>query len=48
MEMMRLKDFAKLGSKIRNNYNFEYEENRLAAYFLTGATTSQWLMIIVC
>lgn len=42
MEMMRLKDFAKLGSKIRNNYDFEYEENRLATYFLTGATTSQF------
>ena len=42
MEMIRLKDFAKLGSKIKENYDFEYEENRLVAYFLTGATTSQF------
>lgn len=42
MEMIRLKDFAKLGSKVKENYDFEYEENRLAAYFLTGATTSQF------
>lgn len=42
MEMMRLKDFAKLGSKIETKYDFGYEENKLAAYFLTGATTSQF------
>ncbi len=42
MEIIRLKDFAQLGSKIKENYDFEYEENRLAAYFLTGATTSQF------
>jgi acyl-coenzyme A synthetase/AMP-(fatty) acid ligase len=41
MEMMRMKDFAKLGSKMKESYNFPYEENKLAAYFLTGATTSQ-------
>lgn len=42
MEIMRLKEFAKLGSKIKDTYDFEYEENKLAAYFLTGATTSQY------
>lgn len=42
MEMMRLKEFAKLGSKIKETYDFPYEENKLAAYFLTGATTSQF------
>ncbi|MBQ7133615.1 MAG: AMP-binding protein [Ruminococcus sp.] len=42
IEMIRLKDFAKLGSKIKQTYNFPYEENKLAAYFLTGATTSQY------
>lgn len=42
MEMIRLKDFAKLGSKIKKTYDFPYEENKLAAYFLTGATTSQF------
>ncbi len=42
MEMMRLKDFARIGSKIKETYNFPYEENKLAAYFLTGATTSQF------
>ena len=42
MELIRLKDFAKLGSEIKENYEFKYEENKLAAYFLTGATTSQF------
>ncbi len=42
MEMMRIKDFAKLGSGLNDIYNFEYKENKLAAYFLTGATTSQF------
>ncbi len=42
MEMIRLKDFAKLGSKIKETYDFKYKENKLAAYFLTGATTSQF------
>ena len=42
MEMMRLKDFARIGSKIKETYDFPYEENKLAAYFLTGATTSQF------
>lgn len=42
MEMMRLKDFAKFGSRVKETHNFEYEENKLAAYFLTGATTSQF------
>jgi len=42
MEMMRLKDFAKIGSKSKETFNFLYEENKLAGYFLTGATTSQF------
>lgn len=42
MEMMRLKDFAKIGSKSKETFNFPYEENKLAGYFLTGATTSQF------
>ena len=42
MEIMRMKDFAQIGSKIRETYDFAYEENKLAAYFLTGATTSQF------
>lgn len=42
MELMRIKDFAQYGSKLKDTYNFEYKENKLAAYFLTGATTSQF------
>lgn len=42
VELIRLKDFAKLGSEIKENYEFKYVENKLAAYFLTGATTSQF------
>lgn len=42
MELIRIKDFAQYGSKLKDTYNFEYKENKLAAYFLTGATTSQF------
>ena len=42
MEIIRMKEFAKIGSKIKESYDFKYEENQLAAYFLTGATTSQF------
>lgn len=42
MEIIRLKDFVKIGTETKHTYNFEYEENKLAAYFLTGATTSQY------
>lgn len=42
MEIMRMREFAKIGSTIKESYDFKYEENQLAAYFLTGATTSQY------
>lgn len=42
MELVRIKDFAKYGSELKETYDFEYKENKLAAYFLTGATTSQF------
>ncbi len=41
MEMMRISDLEKIGSKSKETYNFAYEPGRIAAYFLTGATTSQ-------
>lgn len=40
MQFIRLEDFAKAGAKIKEDVKFPYEENRTAAYFLTGATTS--------
>lgn len=41
MEMIRLKEFADIGKCTKENYDFPYEEGKIAAYFLTGATTSQ-------
>lgn len=41
MQFIRLKEFAKEGSKIKENIKFPYEENQIAVRFLTGATTSQ-------
>ena len=41
MQFIRLKEFAREGKKIKNNQEFPYEENQIAARFLTGATTSQ-------
>ena len=41
MQFIRLKEFAKEGSKIKENVEFPYEENQVAVRFLTGATTSQ-------
>lgn len=41
MQFIRLKEFAKEGSKIKEDTKFPYEENQIAARFLTGATTSQ-------
>ena len=41
MEMIRLKEFADIGKHTKENYDFPYEEGKIAAYFLTGATTSQ-------
>lgn len=40
MQFIRLKDFAKDSAKIKETINFPYEEDKIAAYFLTGATTS--------
>lgn len=42
MQIVRLRDFAKNGKKIKNEYSLQYDEKRIAAYFLTGATTSQY------
>jgi len=42
MEIINLKDFTNYGKKCKKQYNFDYEENKIAAYFLTGATTSQF------
>lgn len=41
MEMIRLKEFADIGKKVKETYDFPYEEGKIAAYYLTGATTSQ-------
>lgn len=41
MQFIRMKEFAKAGSKIKENIDFPYEENQIGAYFLTGATTSK-------
>ena len=41
MEIMRLKEFAALGKKVKEPYGFPYEEGKIAAHFLTGGTTSQ-------
>lgn len=41
MQFIRMKEFAKVGSKIKENIEFPYEENQIGAYFLTGATTSR-------
>lgn len=42
LELIRLSEFAKRGKKIKETYEFAYDENKIAAYFLTGATTSQY------
>ncbi len=42
MHVMRLQEFAKLGRDVKEEYDFPYIEKRIAAYFLTGATTSQF------
>ena len=41
MEMIRFKEFINLGKQIKETYVFPYEEGKIAAHFLTGATTSQ-------
>ncbi len=42
MEVFSVKDFADIGKRAKETYDFPYEENKLAARFLTGATTSQF------
>ena len=42
MNVYSIKEFAEIGEKSKEMYEFPYEENKLAARFLTGATTSQF------
>lgn len=42
MQIIRLREFAKAGREVKEKYDFPYIEKRIAAYFLTGATTSQF------
>ena len=41
INFIRMREFSKEGKKIKQTYDFPYEENRICAYFLTGATTSR-------
>lgn len=41
MQFIRLEEFAKVSSKLKEEYNFPYKEGKIGAYFLTGATTSR-------
>lgn len=40
MQFIRIPEFAETGAKIKESPVFSYRENKIAAYFLTGATTS--------
>lgn len=42
MNFIRMKEFSSAGKKIKEKYDFPYRENRICAYFLTGATTSKF------
>ena len=42
MGVLSVKELARIGEKSKATYEFPYEENKLAARFLTGATTSQF------
>lgn len=42
IDFIRLMDFAELGRSVYEDYIFPYQEKQIAAYFLTGATTSQF------
>ena len=42
MNFIRIKEFAQEGSKIKENIEYPYDEKQIAAYFLTGATTSRY------
>lgn len=41
IQFIKMMEFAKVGKKIKTDINYPYIENQIAAYFLTGATTSQ-------
>lgn len=41
MQFIRAREFAKAGSKIKEDFIFPYQKDKIAAYFLTGATTSR-------
>lgn len=41
MQFIRLEEFAKESSKLKEKHNFQYKEGKIGAYFLTGATTSR-------
>lgn len=41
MQFIRMQEFESFGAGIKENIEFPYEEDKIAAYFLTGATTSQ-------
>ncbi len=42
MQFIRMMDLAKTGREIKEDVIYPYAENQIAAYFLTGATTSQF------
>lgn len=41
MQFIRLPEFAKQGASIKETTNFPYQKDKIAAYFLTGASTSR-------
>ena len=41
INFIRLEEFAEIGKNITNETEFPYQENKIAAHFLTGATTSK-------
>lgn len=41
MQFIRLKDFAKVGAKSKDQTTKEYQEDEIGMYILTGATTSR-------
>ena len=42
IQFIKMMDFASAGRKIKEDIEYPYKENQIAAYFLTGATTSQY------
>lgn len=41
MEFIRMSEFARMGSEIKKDIKFPYKKDQIAAYFLTGGTTSK-------